>query len=71
MNEKRITEELTFFRLLLTILAAITATLTGFIGGRFLTLDKSVLLLSVGIDVMLFVLITITLIKIFKLLKLL
>jgi len=71
MNEKRIVEELTFFRLLLTILSAITATLTGFIGGSVSTLEDSVLLLSCGVDLLLVAFMVFCLIKIIKLLKLL
>ena len=54
MDKERIKEEIGVAKLFITILAAILATLTGFIGGHFEKMDIFLLLISCIADIVLF-----------------
>ena len=54
MDKERIKEEIGVAKLFITILAAILATLTGFIGGHFEKMDIFLLLISCIADIILF-----------------
>ena len=71
MNEKRIEVEVGFFKLILTILSAISVTLTGFLGGNFFALHLSILISAITINFILIFSIVATSIKIMKLIRML